>query len=348
MNDRHVAPSELEAFLHGGLPAERVLEVARHLSTCSECGAEAAAEAASRRVAARVLGGDDLHLDFDADLVPYVEGGADLIARERIEAHLAACPMCRADLDDLRPIAASIPPGRRWPYVLATAAAIAVVAFLGVLATRGPARPDVHVVPRAAPDRREVRWQSLVDEALRNGIAKPAALRELAPRRGALRGSESGPRVQLAPLGVVVEETRPAFSWSPVEDARYRVFIFDGTRQVAAGPVLRATAWRCDAELTRGRDYQWQLEITTGERQDVAPAASMRIADAATATELADARRRHPGDHLLLGILYARNGIADAAERELTLAARNHPRAARLLVEVRAWRASVAEADQGV
>lgn len=341
MNEPHVAPSEVEAFLRGGLPAERVLEVARHLATCAECGVRAANEEASRRVAARMFSGDDLHLDFDTDLVPYVDGSADLIARERIETHLAACPACRADLDDLRRTATSIPPRRRWPYALATVAASVVIVFIGILATRNSTVPEApSIVAPPAPDAREVRWQSLIDEALRNGLAKPAALRELAPRRGTLRGGESAPPVQLAPDGVVVEETRPAFSWSPVEGANYRVFVFDGSRQVAASPLLRAAKWRCDAELTRGRDYLWQLEITTNAGQGVAPASSMRIADEATATELASARVRHPGDHLLLGVLYARNGMADAAERELILAARNDPRAARLLAEVRAWRAS--------
>jgi len=346
MSEQHVSPAEVQAFFQGGLAPDRVLAVGRHLALCSDCARRAATD--KDRLAAQLLDGEDLHLDTETELFPYIDGTTDAIATERIEEHLAVCLSCRGEADDLRRAKASMTRRQRvWPYALATAAALAALIFIAPLVRRGE-RP-IHD-PRRATDARELAWRALVDDAVRNGIAMPAALRELAPRRGTLRGSASAADVQLAPRGTVVEETRPAFTWSAVPGARYRVVVFDDAREVTSSPMLDATRWQPDVELARGTTYVWQLQIVTPSHRRIVPGpsegpASVRVLDAPSAAELQEARARRPADHLLLGILSARAGIIATAESELRLAARTDARATALLAAVRAWQ-SVAEPDQ--
>jgi anti-sigma factor ChrR (cupin superfamily) len=347
MNETHITPSELQAFRDGALPPDQVMAVGRHLAHCADCAGRAAGaardEAIARDLAQQLLDGHDLHLDAGSELFPYVDGGVDDIVRERIETHLAVCRTCRDDVDDLRRAAPPAAPRRRvLPYALAVAAALAVVLFATL--TRSRVRTEApRVVAQEQPrDPREQRWRALVDDALQNGIAAPAVLRDLAPRRGTLRGA-SAREVRLAPRNTVIEETRPAFRWSPVAGATYRVFVFEDGREVASSPALHEASWRPHEELARGRTYAWQLEIAAGDRREIAPGpaagpATIRIADAATAAELQAARARHADDPLLLGILYARAGLADAAGQQLEVAALKDARAVKLRDEVRAWR----------
>jgi len=350
MNEQHVSPSEVQAFLHGRLAPERVLSVGRHLAQCSACAQRVTAE--KETLTRQLLADDDFHLDAETELFPYIDGTADAIAVERIEEHLAVCGRCRADADDLRQAKASMIRTRRvWPYVLAAAAALAAMIFIAPLVRRGE-RPHRTLPGATLPSAQELAWRALVDDAARNGIAMPAILHDLAPRRGTLRGGPSAADVQLSPRGTVVEETRPVFTWPAVPDARYRVVVFDGARELTSSPMLDATRWQPGVELARGRSYVWQLQVITPSHREIVPAAAegparVHVLDAASAAALQEARARRPGDHLLLGILCARAGVMDTAESELSLAARTDARATSLLAAVRNWR-SVAEPDQHV
>ncbi len=350
MNEQHVSTSEVQAFLHGSLAPERILSVGRHLAQCSDCARRVATE--KDALARQLLENDDFHLDAGTELFPYVDGTADSIAVERIEEHLATCRRCRADADDLLQTKASMArPRRVWPYALAAAAALAAVIFIAPLVRRGE-RPQRTLPGATLPSAQELAWRALVDDATRNGIAMPAILHDLAPRRGTLRGDPNATDMQLSPRGTVVEETRPVFTWSAVPDARYRVVVFDGAREVTSSSMLDATRWQPGVELARGSSYFWQLQVVTPSHREIVPApaegpARVHVLDAASAAALQKVRSRRPADHLLLGILCARAGIMDTAESELGLAARNDSRATALLAAVRGWR-SVAEPDQHI
>jgi hypothetical protein len=85
---------------------------------------------------------------------------------------------------------------------------------------------------------------------------------------------------------------------------------------------------------------QWQVEVRRKNSRTILPAppippAIFRVLETAAHEELEVARAAHPSDHLLLGILYARDGLRADAERELGQAA--SPDAQRLLRSVQAW-----------
>jgi hypothetical protein len=72
-----------------------------------------------------------------------------------------------------------------------------------------------------------------------------------------------------------------------------------------------------------------------------APRAQFKIVDEETAREINQHRGAHPDSHLALGILYARAGLLDDAEREfqLLLNANPHSDIARtFLNRVRSWK----------
>jgi anti-sigma factor RsiW len=346
MSDQHISEAEVQAFLRGQLAPERVLAVGRHLSECRECAAAGAGP-----IEPRLLDDDDLHLNAEGELFPYVDGTVDAIARERIEEHLASCATCRADADDLQRAAASIPRPRSrrlWAYAVGAAAAIVVALIVAPRLREGQRLPHsaplVVTITTATVDTREHAWHELVDDALRDGIRMPPVLRELAPSGVVLRGAEAT-RMQLSPRGTVVEETQPSFTWRAVPDARYRVTIFDDGREVAASPALTATRWQPERALARGRMYAWQLQVITPKQRELFPGAAegpatVRVLDDTAAAELQEARRRAGSDHLLLGVLAARAGLVARAESELSLAAQTEPRASALLDTVRGWRSA--------
>jgi hypothetical protein len=71
------------------------------------------------------------------------------------------------------------------------------------------------------------------------------------------------------------------------------------------------------------------------------PMAKFRILDQAKADELKQAQRIYAGSHLTLGVLYARYGLLDEAERELLALRIDNPDSAialRLLAKVWAMR----------
>src|SRR5439155_1588763 len=90
----------------------------------------------------------------------------------------------------------------------------------------------------------------------------------------------------------------------------------------------------------RPEEAHLKVEVRAGPSTTILPApprppALFRIVDEATANELAEAARRFPDDHLLLGVLYARAGVQWRAAEELAQAA--SPAAAKIAASIRNW-----------
>ncbi|HYI12219.1 MAG TPA: hypothetical protein VEK57_24410 [Thermoanaerobaculia bacterium] len=309
MRELHVTAEVLDRFARGDLDDAGLFDVVEHLETCEACA----------------------------------RAGQDRAAN---------------DLTALRTGWTSEPAVRRRPvyvWTLAAAAAIAI-ALLSVLlmprerpSPRDPGqtiatpRPGkaVPVIPsRPAPAIEEryhdPEWQRAVTRALRSErLPFPKSLEELSGPEDTVRGG-TGSAERVAPAGVVVDEVRPTFTWPSRKGGTYTLFVFDDDREVMQSPRLQRPRWTPDRDLPRGRTLTWQVEVTGLEDFETIPSppsppARFRIVKEAEHRELVEARERHPGDHLLLSILYARNGMRAEALEALRRAAAGDEAAKRIL-----------------
>jgi hypothetical protein len=166
---------------------------------------------------------------------------------------------------------------------------------------------------------------------------------------GALRGSSDGaPFDILGPTGTVVESARPSFRWGALRGATsYAVAVFDSRlNKVAESVPLSATEWTPPRPLPRGATYSWQVTAVLDGKEVVSPGATVpeakfAVVGQAESEELKRARLSLPGSHLTLGVLYARAGLLDEAEREFRSLVESNPQspaALKLLRSVRELR----------
>jgi hypothetical protein len=255
--------------------------------------------------------------------------------------HLAHCPACATAVREGYDVpAAGRAVGRsiltrertstRW---LAIAAAAAIcVAGLGAFIAWIPARtpiPSARTRIVAPSDR----WAGIAAAAHTNGtVIMPEVLHALRPSVGPLRGAEAaGPQRRLRPAGIVVEEDRPELRWEAVPQATsYRVLLFRGPTPIAESSPLAACAWRPEQPLDRDATYEWQVIATTPHGEVALPAPPsapvlFRVLSRREHDDLEAARRAHPHDRLVLGVLYARAGLVGHAVEELGAYAATHP-----------------------
>lgn len=197
-----------------------------------------------------------------------------------------------------------------------------------------------------APSSRRAIVSALAEQRLE---ASPVLTR-LKGEGGSLRGGngEGRPFLLLSPVGKVVETTSPTFSWSPLAGASSYVVtvVDDQLNEVAKSGPLTKTEWRLRTPLARGSAYSWQVTAlkdgqTITSPVMPAPQAKFMILDRARSEELRRVRRAAPRYHLGLGVLYARAGLLDEAEREFRALVKANPRsgaARKLLQSVRSMR----------
>ncbi len=305
---------------------------------------------------ARALAGElDEHPSY-AMLEQVVDRTADSVTREIVESHVEVCPQCHAELRDLSELAGS-PPARTASQWLGAAAAILIaliaggywIARVGRASARLPreGRAEARPTLTAAPVTPAVdEWTQLAATALAAGrMDPPPILRELRPTADVLRdpAAESS-RAAMTPAGVVIESVTPTLRWTAA-GGRFVVSIFDGRRRVARSDVLDTNEWRVSPPLARGRTYAWQVEVRRPESVDIMPAppappALFHILDERSAAILAEARRRHRNDPLIIGVVHARMGMQTEAVDELRAWAAQHPHernAAALAGSVARW-----------
>jgi hypothetical protein len=192
--DRHPDSDTLLAFREHRLAGPAVAEVALHMGLCDQC---TAVTPSAGRTALRAFVPSDGHLSphlSDAELDVLVEGRAH-------HAHLDSCPMCRAEVEDLRRFDAGdrvtpfrSRPARRW--LLAAAAVFAVLALSAiaffvrrpnpavtpVTASNAPVpAPPATVTPATVTPAPAV-VASLVDGAGRIALLKDGTIAGVVPR----------------------------------------------------------------------------------------------------------------------------------------------------------------------
>jgi Putative zinc-finger len=302
-----------------------------------------------------------------------------------VDDHLATCEECRLRLAAREPLSGALaawedlaprapaPTVVRFPLhrpavVAALAAVLVAVAGLGLwLAERTPERPAVELAdgggrvglgPRGelvGLSSLPAEWRRDVAAALRTGrLDRPREIADLAGAEPALRGATAAaPFTLLAPVATAVAGGRPAFRWTPLAGAEsYEVKVFDpDLHPVAGSGPLTGTEWTPNQSLPAGTVYAWQVVARRGGEDLIAPGpqsppALFRVLAPDQARAVASAAREAAGSPLALGVLYARSGLADDAERELARVAAANPGSARardLLASVRAWRSAAAQ-----
>jgi len=182
--------------------------------------------------------------------------------------------------------------------------------------------------------------QRLEKSALLQGLKRPAS--------SLMSGNEPGNQFSvLGPVGNVVQSDRPTFHWSSLAGATgYVVEVYDEAfNPVATSPQLATNSWT-SSSLKRGRIYSWQVKAVKDGQEFISPRppasqAKFRVLDAASVSELQQARRAYGSSHLVLGLLYARAGLLDEAEKEFRALQKANPDSAlarRLLGQVRSLR----------
>ena len=340
----HPTELELSQYRKRQLQPAAMLAVDDHLAQCQPCRRFLRDCEPLVNPAGLLAQLGEKHLDHSA-IEAYVEGLAGHAERAAVDSHLAVCPSCRAEIEDLQAFHRSLPPAvrprplRLW-LPLAAGILVAAAAFW------------VWSTPHRAP--------GLVASTLAAGkLEIPASVLALRGPQPIVRGSQTAAGFALLrPLATAVVSDRPHLVWQSLPNANaYRVAVFaPGFRKIAESDWLpqsahlggpdRSVEWTPAAPLDRGLTYSWQVIARMGSSEDAptvrapslnSPEALFLVLGATQAAELAKAAHDHPGEHLLLGVLYARAGVLDLAEQEFA-AAPPSPDSATLLERLHAAR----------
>lgn len=193
--------------------------------------------------------------------------------------------------------------------------------------------------------------QQAVRNALLTGrLEAPAILKDLRGKDGTLMGdldAEKSFKV-LSPAGTVVLSSRPTFRWQALPGATsYTVKIYDTNFNViASSDVVTSTQWAPSMPLAPDKVYTWQVVAVKDGQEVISPAPPapdirFRVLSAAQTEEVERSLASSRNSHLARGVIYARRGILDDAEREFEILLRENPRssaARKLLNNVRALR----------
>jgi hypothetical protein len=179
-------------------------------------------------------------------------------------------------------------------------------------------------------------YQQIVKNVLTKQRAEtPSVLSELVGKAGVLLGNsgEGSSFELLSPVGTLVDTNRPIFRWNPLSGVtNYRVMIYDSKfSPVATSPPLTETEWTVPQPLVRGAVYFWQVSaLKDGKEVSLprppAPEARFGVLEQEKAKDLGHAKETYGDSHLVLGILYAKNGLLDDAEQEFQALLDANPR----------------------
>jgi hypothetical protein len=169
-------------------------------------------------------------------------------------------------------------------------------------------------------------YQQMIKTALvSERIQTPATVATLIDRVGTLRsGTSQGVAFALfSPVGTNVLTERPTFRWSTVKGAtHYLVAVYDENfNWVATSQPLTITTWTVPNTLKRGATYVWQVSAMMDGKEIKSPVppasdAKFRVIEQTKAEELSQLKKSAANSHLAIGLIYAREGLLDDAERE--------------------------------
>lgn len=168
-------------------------------------------------------------------------------------------------------------------------------------------------------------YAAVIKRALETQRIDPApVLMELVGRPSTLMGKSRGETFNLLqPVGTVTLSNRPIFQWQPLNGATsYQVHVLDTAfKVVVESGSITATSWSPPTALERGFVYLWQVSaVKDGEVVSAPsaprPEARFKVLSGSKMREVQRAGKAQRDSPLALGIIYAHNGLLDAAEQE--------------------------------
>ena len=352
----HLTKEERATYWARTLAPSALLAASDHLQTCGWCR--------EQLLQGRPPIAPENEPGYD-ELVSWLENTLDPIERQEMAQRLAANPPAAAELAELtsfREEMNQFPPHdyafeagesnpRSGNWLLAIAAGLAVGLVLlwwnasQRSESRGVALRDAgkEIVVRAdgavpALGRLPADLQEALQANSLGKIRLPAAVAALQSGAGALAGAPVAEKVftVFAPVGTLVETTRPALRWSELPGATgYRVNVAPQSGgEVVSSAILAASerTWTPHEELKPGETYDWDVEaLRSGEMVSKAPAppapeARFAILPNDKRKELAARRAQFGRSHLLMGLTYAQAGLLPQAQAEFEMLARENPK----------------------
>ncbi|HYE74807.1 MAG TPA: hypothetical protein VEF04_15820, partial [Blastocatellia bacterium] len=189
--------------------------------------------------------------------------------------------------------------------------------------------------------------EKLAANALRVGqVETPAELKQLSSPGSGLMGTSRDETFRLiSPTGKIVASNRPTLQWQALSGASsYVVTIANPqTNFVLSSETITTTQWKPTEPLPRGQTYTWQVTAIKDGKETKsplpdAPDAQFRILSQREFDEIAQAEKAYVGNHLMLGLVYARKGLLSESEIHFNALLAANPQsqvAKRLLQDIR-------------
>jgi hypothetical protein len=241
---RHLSADERERYRQRRTTPQELLELDAHLAICTACREDLLSADRLRAGVAALraqLEADPAAEDHPShrDVAAHVDGRLEAIDAEVVESHLASCPPCAEDAEDLRALGRALAAGggphrrRRPPQAALWAAGIAAAALLGAGAFTASLRNQVAALEA---EQRRLHDANRALRHDRDGLASELA--RLQEVRVADHGHPSAARTLRDAAGRIVlgrdGHVAGLGPMSPPEEQRVRTALATGRIQVPA------------------------------------------------------------------------------------------------------------------
>ncbi|MFL6528197.1 MAG: hypothetical protein ACJ8IQ_08870 [Chthoniobacterales bacterium] len=347
MRAEHVTAAEIQAYAARQLTAEDALEISDHLVACAECRAVI-------RQAERLRGSHQKSTDLSyEELADFLDEKLDPPERHEVMQKLALSRRARQELDDLAQFRNDVatasqresPRRFRWAtWSLPIAAAFAAgVGFLWWSVTSQPREGGLvlrdnglrlQLTPNGSllggPDLPPELRASLKSALSQNRLDVPPTLALLRGETGNLAAAPTNASTfnVVSPIATAVADVSPELRWTADAQASgYRITVAqnsDGTPVASADISKEQLSWRPSTPLKRGETYVWQVQALQNDNVIATapappqPEARFRVLSDEQAQDLESLTTRVGHSHLALALAYARSGVIDKADTELS------------------------------
>lgn len=338
----HLTNDDIERYQAHTMTPSEIQQFREHSDACQECRSKLDVEWGGAG-ALKALFSEE---PDEQELVLFAAGRLTGERAAAIERHISDCEACAEAVADLRQFAVeNRRPAARSTWVWgAIAATVVVTTSLGSMFLSQPAAP--REVASLHDGARSIGWTAsgefrgldglnseesgwIRDAVLSRRIALKPGLPQA--EAGTLRGDYETQSFALGmPINRRVLSDRPEFRWeAPPGNWRFQVTVFDLNDQVVSQGETTAAQWQPASPLPRGQQLGWQVTARSGPIQLLvpkppAPRIYFEIVSRDAANRIERAKGISPVSHLLLAVLYAREGLDTEAKEEMQVLAKSN------------------------